>query len=95
MSLISKHLEENTITENQNTIIIRKWDFDMSDFNDITADELDQIIQQLEDSSDDDLEYMGDEEIDDEEIEDSELEDGELSEMDVDELEETVLSQYI
>jgi len=94
MSLISKHLEENTITENQNTII-RKWEFDMNDLNEVTTEELDQIIQQLEDSSDDDLEYMGDEDMDDEELGDSELDDEEFSEMNVDDLEETVLSQYI
>jgi hypothetical protein len=92
MSLVNTALKENTITENKN-IIIRKWEFDMSDLNDVTPDELDQIIQQIEDTSDDDLEYMADEDMDDEEVDDVELEDVDDDEMD--DLEETVLSDYI
>ena len=53
--------------------IIRRWKLNMEELNEInnvSNSELDKIVDELDTIGDDDLEYMGDEEIDDEEIND-------------------------
>jgi len=53
--------------DNQETIIIKR--FKNMD-NEITDEELTKIIQDMEDTPDEDMEYLGDEELDDEEADD-------------------------
>jgi len=55
--------------EPQETIIIKRCN--MSDLeNEITDDELEQIIKDMEETPDEEMEYLGDEEMDDSDVED-------------------------
>ena len=68
--------EKNVTTDNKRLLtilegkpIIRRWKLDMEELNEIkniSNNELDKIVDELDSMGDDDLEYMGDEEIDDE-----------------------------
>lgn len=52
-------------------INIQKRQLDMEDMeNELSQDELDSILADLNDLSDEEIEYLGDEEIDDTEVED-------------------------
>lgn len=76
MSAISviRILSKANNEEPQETTIIKRCN--MSDFeNDITDEELDQIIKDMEDTPEDELEFLGDEDIDDEEVDETETED--------------------
>ncbi|MBT3298808.1 hypothetical protein HN385_07790 [archaeon] len=82
--------EKNVTTDNKRLLtilegkpIIRRWKLDMEELNEIkniSNNELDKIVDELDSMGDDDLEYMGDEEIDDDEIEnvDADAEDEEI-----------------
>jgi hypothetical protein len=59
------------------TIIIRRCN-NMEDLDGISPEELDQIIKDIENTPEDELEYMGDEEMDDEEFNEDELEEDEM-----------------
>ena len=62
--------------EPQETIIIKRCN--MSDpENEITDEELAQIIKDMEDTPEEDMEYLGDEELDDEELDDIEIDSAE------------------
>jgi hypothetical protein len=71
--IVSKNMDE----EPQETIIIRRCkmaDLDnTTDDTEITDDELAQIIKDMEDTPDDQMEYLGDEEIDDEDVPEDEM----------------------
>jgi hypothetical protein len=74
--------------------IIRRWKLDMEELNEInnvSNSELDKIVDELDTIGDDDLEYMGDEEIDDEEIND----DAEEEELDDKVGNEKKIAEYI
>jgi hypothetical protein len=73
------------------TTIIRKWTINMDDFNDISDNELNQIMRELDDAPEDELEYMADEELDDEEVPDEEIEDLDAET----DLEESTLKDYL
>ena len=61
------------LTTLEGKTIIRRWKLDMEELNEIkniSNNELDKIVDELDNMGDDDLEYMGDEEIDSAEIDD-------------------------
>lgn len=61
--MVSKENNE----EPKETIIIKRCN--MSDFEEITDEELEQIIKDLDSTPEEEMEYLGDEEADDEEVE--------------------------
>ena len=64
------------IEEQTETIIIKRCN--MSDLeNEITDEELEQIIKDMEDTDPEDMEILGDEELDDVELEDDEIDSAE------------------
>jgi len=62
------------------TIIIRRCNI-MEDVDGITAEELDQIIKDIENTPEDEFEYMGDEGMDDEEVD--EIDEDEMEDEDI------------
>jgi hypothetical protein len=79
---------EQFLTKLEGKTIIRRWKIDMEELNEVnnvSNSELDKIVGELSKIDDDDLEYMGDEEIDDE-LGDEEIDD----DMSADEIEDEI-----